>query len=671
MGRTAWTRCWRPGPVSRHNHPGARVPRAGRRGIPGPPTRPGEPLARLPVPCRAQSWRRAGAESAGECLESGAVLQPSPEWTHTSQEESIPKGPVCSPRLPRRVRGLGAGARGVLRRFFTISGCPAPAGLVSEQKLESEPAQKSGMRLEKAVFHSAQSAERTLSYSSSGRPPVRVGDYPQLRSAIVSSGAAGGLGSMVPSGQVVEKDEPAEPGPDPEPDPELKSWRCLVFYLCFYGFMAQLRPGESFITPYLLSPDKNFTREQPILPIQRSSCLGATWIQIRARFLCFAVSLALACPHTRLLGRRPGNTRPRHPSVPLSRTHQVTNEITPVLSYSYLAVLVPMFLLTDYLRYTPVLVLQSASFVAAWLLLLLGRSVLHMQLMELCYSVTMAARIAYSSYIFSLVRPARYQRMAGYSRSAALLGVFTSSVLGQLLVSAAGVPFSTLNLASLGLLCCSLLLALFLRRPRRSLFFNRDAAARRGAAASELARMNPGAARGAWRDWTPARVLRELGATAHSPQLRLWSLWWVFNSAAYYLIVYYVHILWNVVHPTADSASVYNGGADAASTLLGAITSFSAGFVKIRWALWAKLVIAGVTAAQAALVFLMYSTNNIWLCYLAFVLFRGAYQFLVPIATFSSTSCTSWCCLASTSWGPWWWSCGISGTAAARPSPRR
>lgn len=256
--------------------------------------------------------------------------------------------------------------------------------------------------------------------------------------------------------------------------------------------------------------------------------------------------------------------QPHEPAAP-----QVTNEITPVLSYSYLAVLVPVFLLTDYLRYTPVLVLQSASFVAAWLLLLLGRSVLHMQLMELCYSVTMAARIAYSSYIFSLVRPARYQRMAGYSRSAALLGVFTSSVLGQLLVSAAGVPFSTLNQASLGLLCCSLVLALFLRRPRRSLFFNRDAAARRGAAASELARMNPAAARGAWRDWTPARMLRELGATAHSPQLRLWSLWWVFNSAAYYLIVYYVHILWNVVHPTADSASVYNGGADAASTLLG------------------------------------------------------------------------------------------------------
>lgn len=39
-------------------------------------------------------------------------------------------------------------------------------------------------------------------------------------------------------------------------------WKLQVFYLCFYGFMTQIRPGESFITPYLLGPDKNFTKEE-------------------------------------------------------------------------------------------------------------------------------------------------------------------------------------------------------------------------------------------------------------------------------------------------------------------------------------------------------------------------------------------------------------------------
>ncbi|XP_008541025.2 reduced folate transporter isoform X2 [Equus przewalskii] len=400
--------------------------------------------------------------------------------------------------------------------------------------------------------------------------------------------AARGLGGMAPSGQAAEKQAPPEPGPGRE----LKSWRCLVFYLCFYGFMAQMRPGESFITPYLLGPDKNFTQQQ------------------------------------------------------------VTNEITPVLSYSYLVVLVPIFLLTDYLRYKPVLLLQALSYICLWLLLLWGRSVLHMQLMELFYSITMAARIAYSSYIFSLVRPARYQRMAGYSRTAVLLGVFTSSVLGQLLVTVGRLSFSTLNCISLAFLTFSLLLALFLKRPKRSLFFNRSSPVGSGATPSELDRMSPGPGRPAGRKagWmlldtlrrlTLVRMLWELRDNLRLPQLRLWSLWWVFNSAGYYLIVYYVHILWNVVNPTNDTTEVYNGGVDAASTLLGAITSFAAGFVTIRWALWAELVIAGVTAVQAGLIFLMYSTRSIWLCYVAFVLFRGSYQFLVPIATFQIASSLS------------------------------
>lgn len=71
---------------------------------------------------------------------------------------------------------------------------------------------------------------------------------------------------MAHSGQLVKKPVSLEPQPEPrlEPGPghKLQSWQLLVCYLCFYGFMAQIRPGESFITPYLLGPDKDFTRKQ-------------------------------------------------------------------------------------------------------------------------------------------------------------------------------------------------------------------------------------------------------------------------------------------------------------------------------------------------------------------------------------------------------------------------
>ncbi|XP_066519381.1 reduced folate transporter [Hoplias malabaricus] len=381
---------------------------------------------------------------------------------------------------------------------------------------------------------------------------------------------------------------------DPEQQPQKpRAWKLSVMFLCFYGFMVQLKPGEPFITPYLLSTEKNFTREQ------------------------------------------------------------VTNEINPVLSYSYMAVLVPVFLLTDYLRYKPVLVLQSMSHVSIWLLLLLGTSLLEMQFMEFFYGITMAARVAYSSYIFSLVPATVYQQVASYSRSSVLLGVFTSSVMGQLCMSFGGITYKNLSAVSLGFVSFGLLLSTCLPWPKRSLFFNQShlEEERKTATQSELdniksddkaVKSSPGSSSRSctpsWANSVFIQMLKEVRNVVKVPNLRLWSLWWVFNSTGYYLVVFYVHILWNKVYPATEQKHVYNGGVEAASTLLGAITSFVAGFVKIRWNVWSELVIGVITAAQAGLLLLMGTTDNIWVCYVAYALFRGFYQFLVPIATFQIAS---------------------------------
>lgn len=156
-----------------------------------------------------------------------------------------------------------------------------------------------------------------------------------------------------------------------------------------------------------------------------------------------------------------------------------------------MSVLVPIFLMTDYLRYKPVLILQSVSHVAICLLLLFGTTVLQMQFMEFFYGITMAARIAYSSYIFTLVTPKSYQKVASYSRSSVLLGVFVSSVLGQLFVSLGDMAFCTLNYISLGFVTFAFTLTLFLKRPKRTMFFNRRALEANGAAMYEVDAMQP------------------------------------------------------------------------------------------------------------------------------------------------------------------------------------
>ncbi|XP_057685364.1 reduced folate transporter [Corythoichthys intestinalis] len=390
---------------------------------------------------------------------------------------------------------------------------------------------------------------------------------------------------------VCTSEEPSASNTLPE---EPRKWMWAVIFLCFYGFMASIKPGEPFITPYLLSTEKNFT------------------------------------------------------------TQQVTNEITPVLTYSYMVVLVPAFLLTDLLRYKPVLVIQSISQVVIWIILLLGNSLIEMQFMEFFYGVTMACRVAYSSYIFSLVSHSLYQRVASYSRTAVLLGVFTSSVLGQLFISVGQIRFNTLSAISLGFVSFGLALSLCLPWPKRSLFFNkarneehRELAAE-VATKTELDKMNQKDAELTtpislcsafrWKDSIFVQMLLELRTVIKRPNLRLWSLWWVFNSTGYYLVLFYVHILWSKVYPATDNKNVYNGAVEAASTLLSALTSFAAGFVKIRWNVWSELVIGVITAVQAGLLLLMGTTEYIWVCYVAYILFRSFYQFLVPIATFQIAS---------------------------------
>lgn len=251
----------------------------------------------------------------------------------------------------------------------------------------------------------------------------------------------------------------------------------------------------------------------------------------------------------------------------------MTNEITPVLTYSYMAVLVPAFLLTDLLRYKPVLIVQGVCYVVIWVLMLLGASLLQMQLMEFFYGVTMACRVAYSSYIFSLVSPVLYQRVAGYSRCSVLLGVFTSSVLGQLCVSSGNVTYYVLDAVSLGFASFGLLLALCLPWPKRSLFFNRAQNRERkelmAAARPEADKPRPPekAARSSerWKDSVFVQMLLEVKNVVRSPSLRLWSLWWIFNSTGYYLVLFYVHILWSKV---GAGDKVYNGAVEAAATLL-------------------------------------------------------------------------------------------------------
>lgn len=112
------------------------------------------------------------------------------------------------------------------------------------------------------------------------------------------------------------------------------SWKTTTFLLCAYGTIKELRPAVPFLTPYLVSTTKNFTDVQ------------------------------------------------------------LYSQIYPFWTYSYLVVLIPVFFLTDLLRYKPIIIFEAIGLIGTWALLLWGVGVFQMQLMQVIFG----SLFSFSSY---------------------------------------------------------------------------------------------------------------------------------------------------------------------------------------------------------------------------------------------------------------------------------
>ncbi|XP_055275658.1 thiamine transporter 1 isoform X2 [Moschus berezovskii] len=371
-------------------------------------------------------------------------------------------------------------------------------------------------------------------------------------------------------------------------------WFLPTALLCAYGFFASLRPSEPFLTPYLLGPDKNLTERE------------------------------------------------------------VFNEIYPVWTYSYLVLLFPVFLATDYLRYKPVVLLQGLSLIVTWFMLLYAQGLLAIQFLEFFYGIATATEIAYYSYIYSVVDLSMYQKVTSYCRSATLVGFTMGSVLGQILVSVASWSLFSLNVISLTCVSVAFAVAWFLPMPQKSLFFHHVPPSCQGTNGIKVHNGGVAADTAAsnhlpqWEDVeskiplnpeeppVEEQVLWNDFLVCYSSRpLLCWSVWWALSTCGYFQVVNYAQGLWEQVMPSRHAA-IYNGGVEAASTLLGAVAVFAVGYIKISWSTWGELMLSLFSLLIAAAVYIMDTVGNIWVCYASYVVFRIIYMLLITIATYVS-----------------------------------
>uniref|UniRef100_A0A8C4QTN0 Solute carrier family 19 member 3b n=1 Tax=Eptatretus burgeri TaxID=7764 RepID=A0A8C4QTN0_EPTBU len=388
------------------------------------------------------------------------------------------------------------------------------------------------------------------------------------------------------------------------------SWKYPTVILCVYGFFCSIRPSEPYLTPYLVGPDKNLTIEE------------------------------------------------------------VNNQMFPVWTYSYLVLLFPVFLATDYLRYKPLIVLQGTAFIVTWLLLLFAQGIMAMQAVEFTFGLSSATEVAYYSYIYSVVPSTKYQMVTGQCRSATLIGYTTGSVIGQILVSAAGVSYFVLNIISMTCVSIAFLTSCLLPTPQHSMFFHRDLTANTVDRKMSIGQISIDndihsekkicqsnssvCVSDIPKEFEPAEFvdlpLNLLPASAvvspmvvfsqlwkdflncyTNKSLLLWSVWWALATCGYLQVVNYVQTLWSTV---GANATVYNGGVEAISTLTAAMASFAVGYIHVDWAVWGEVALGAFSILDAGMLIIMALIENIWVCYSLYIVFKGSYMFLITISTF-------------------------------------
>nr|XP_040020056.1 solute carrier family 19 member 3b [Gasterosteus aculeatus aculeatus] len=393
------------------------------------------------------------------------------------------------------------------------------------------------------------------------------------------------------------------------------SWAYPTAVLSLYGFFANCRVAEPFLTPYLIGPNKNISGEV------------------------------------------------------------VTNYLFPIWTYSYLAFLVPVFLLTDLLRHKPLIVVQGFFLVTNYVLLCFAPGLPAMVVLQVNYGVVASTEVAYFSYIYSVIPVESYQRATGYLRSAMLAGYTLGASLGQVLVSLAGVDYFYLNAITLGIQSMAFLISFGLPMPQWSLFFKGEKAAALGsrpqqdgapgwdgpeeekdqAGSGKANAQHRGGASWCTRGNVAAAGLllwqsfKDSYSSRHLlyPNVIYWSLWWALATAGYVQVFNYIQLMWDHIEPSASS-SIYNGGVEAACSLVGAAAAFSVGHIKVTWAVWGELALGLFSAVGTGAVFLMALTSSIWACYAGYVLFKSCYMLLITITTFQIASNLSMECYALT-----------------------
>ncbi|KAI5642357.1 reduced folate carrier domain-containing protein [Phthorimaea operculella] len=318
----------------------------------------------------------------------------------------------------------------------------------------------------------------------------------------------------------------------------MQDWIKVTLLLCMFGTLREIRPSEPFVTEFLSGEWRNVTEEQ------------------------------------------------------------LNRDVYPVGTYSYLAQLVVIFLITDFLRFKPVIILSGLSGIAVYCILLWTESLEWLQASQLFYGTYIATEVAYLTYIYAKVDSGKYPRVSSYTRIAALAAQILATFW-----------------------------ACWLPQVQYGIYFHRRSSVINAAPLDKLQKQDPKRTFRTNLAEASSLIFQHARSAYSRPKVLAWSALYAGALALFVQAQTYVQLLWKQIQETSDAPVAYNGAVEAMQTLLGAVGAFLASLYS------GHSLPAPVAAVQAVAVFLSTYIPNIYVSYAGYIVLGMLFHYTITLAS--------------------------------------
>ncbi|CDW57269.1 Folate carrier domain containing protein, partial [Trichuris trichiura] len=303
----------------------------------------------------------------------------------------------------------------------------------------------------------------------------------------------------------------------------------------------------------------------------------------------------------------------------------LNHEVYPVWTYSYLAFLLPVLLLSDFTRHFIFVILGNCAQLGTMISMIFGTSIMAMKFMEIFYGFATACEVSYMSFVYSIVENDKsYQKITSWMRTSILAGMSSSFAVGQVSRSYFSFPLFDLQILLLagindldihGYISLAAVVASFMLISSLRCWPQ----LRHRTKPKHLKKFFSNGLLNAY-----LNLCKRFKNCYNSVFLAKWSMFWALSTCGHLQVSNFVQNLWSTIGEESGMSVAYNGVTEAINALMGAAGAFIVQYIHLNWYLVGDSYLFIVLCLQAALLIVVSRTSSLLIAYILHVLIATA-----------------------------------------------